>query len=856
MSEKELNLPASDETVDAILAEVLGSAGSSMAKRYSGDGPSIPERKVAEENPPQQPAQPSVAAPKNTVQAGASQNYDMSPEMLNEDYRAAAARYDVNGYRISAAQNAGYAPYAPYPAYPAYPVYPQPVAYAPYPAYPAYPAYPQPYAYPAYPTGYEAYAEYPAEQPQATPEQNAGQNAYAAAAGSRVVYDADWADGNRSNASQPAQAPVPVMQTANSGKPHVNPAFIDPLSSYEDDEEVPSPYTGSVSFADRHNARTLQQPQQNAPKKQGTDFFPAGFSATKNNAGAADGKTTHQNNAASDGEREAVFAGFSGDYEKTKHRSREWMMTDAELLDSREQRRREAEDALQALRQDLVEMPDTSRVVVGANEQPDDDTSRRKAEAQQIIAERFSQAAASEILYDSTENFERDAKNASLDDSDYTDSSDYDYDYNDYENGGETELYYNNPEANNTDVNNRPTAKKKGNKFTAFIRRNTPHKGQTKREFISCLVMDLALLILVGGLIFCGIYFVNYNETKKLSGDLQDSGIYEAGLAEKLTEVELEQLWTDLKTAYPDVDFPEGMNPDFAKLYAVNQDIAGWIEIEGADISTAILQADDNDYYLYRNLYNEQTKYGTPFVDYRNNMSSPGLSRNTIVYGHNTHDGLLFYNLTRYLQLSGYKAAPVFSVNTLFNGMTYWKVFAVTLSDSTTDEFEYLYTSFSNDTTFLSFIDDVRAHSMFDIPVDVVAGDNIITLYTCYQDLFKDGRLTVFARQVRAGEDLLVNTNEATVNSDCIYPNAYYGITYENSTSAVTGTTSADNTTQADATVAEDPTEAVIEDPTVDTEVATQDLVFIPGEAEDDEDDTQPPEDEGSIDKPFSNPAV
>ncbi len=838
MSEKDLNLPASDEAVDAILAEVLGTAGTSMAKRYSGDGASVPERKAVEETAPQQPEQqPSVAAPKNTVPTGSAQNYDMSPEMLNEDYRAAAARYDVNGYRISASQPAGYAPYPTYPAYPAYPVYPQPVAYAPYPTYPAYPAYPQPYAYPAYPTGYEGYAEYPAEQMQPTPEQNAGQDAYAAAAGSRVVYDADWADGKQPKAAkQPAQPAVPVMQAANSGKPHVNPAFIDPLSAYDDDEEELTPYTGSVSFADRHNTKANQPPAQ---KKQGTDFFPAGFSATKNNAGAADGKTTPQSQAAPDGERERIFEGFSDDYEKTKNRSREWMMTDAELLDSREQRRRDAEDALQAFRLAHSDKP--------ADTAADDEQRRRKAEAQQIIAERFAQAAAAEILYDSTERFEGDAvteaQDASGDDYDYGYNFNYDYDY---ENGGDGELYYNNPEESSPEVKKQPAEKKKkGNKFTAFIRRNVPHKGQTKREMISCIIMDLAFLVLIGGLIFCGIYLKNYLETKHKMPILEDT-IYEEGLADKLTEVELNQLWTDLKAAYPNIDYPDGMNPDFAKLYTVNQDVAGWVKIEGADISTVILQADDNDYYLYRDLYKDQTKYGTPFVDYRNNMSSPGLSRNTIVYGHNTHDGLLFYNLTRYLQLSGYKNAPVFSVNTLFNGMTYWKVFAVTLSDSTTDEFEYLYTNFTSDTSFLSFIDDIRAHSMFDIPVDVVAGDNIITLYTCYQDLFKDGRLTVFARQVRAGEDLLVDTSNATVNSDCIYPNAYYGITYENSTSAVTGTTAADSTAQEDTTVSGDVTQ-LPEDPTEGEENYGEEPEYIPGEPEYGEDETPSSEDNGSI---------
>lgn len=843
MSEKDLNLPATDEAVDAILAEVLGAAGSNMVKRYSGDGTSIPERKVEEEPAPQQPESSSAAFPKNTVSANTSQNtsqnYDMSPEMLNADYRAAAARYEVNGYRISASQQP-YAPYAPYPAYPAYPVYPQPVAYAPYPAYPAYPTYPQPYGYPAYPTGYEAYAEYPAEQPQQeTAEQHAGQNAYASAAGSRVVYDADWAEGKPPQATQPVQPSVPVMQAAGNGKPHVNPAFIDPLSSYDEDEEVPSPYAGSVSFADRHNAKAPAQ--QTA--KQGTDFFPAGFSAAKNNTDAANGKTTQQINAASVGEREKIFAGFSEDYEKTKNRSREWFMTDSELQDSREQRRREVEEALAQNVQDDTELQDADLFSEPLDEAAMEEQ-RRREEAQQIIAERFSNAAAADILYDSTQMFEKDAADTSHEEFPYGEASEYKY--NEFENGGESELYYNNPNAKEPDAAQPAKKAKKNGKFKAFIRRNIPHKGQTKREMISCIIMDLAFLVLIGGLIFCGIYLKNYLDEKDKMPVIEDT-IYEEDLINKLTEVELNQLWTDLKTAYPDVDFPDGLNPDFAKLYALNQDIAGWVKIDGADISTMVLQAEDNDYYLYRDFYKEDTKYGTPFVDYRNNMNSPGLSRNTIIYGHNTHDGLLFYNLTRYLQLSGYKNAPVISMNTLFNGMTYWKIFAVTLSDSSTDEFEYLYTQFTNENTFLSFIDDVRAHSMYDIDVDVVAGDNILTLYTCYQNLFEDGRLTIFARQVRAGEDLIVNTSGASVNSDCLYPDAYYGITYESATSSVSsaGTTSgnewqADTTTQAADPEADDENGTDYYNPWGDYTGwgdSDDEQEFIPGEPEYEEND-------------------
>ena len=797
MSEKDTLLPKNDDNIDAILQEVLGKDGAHLMKRYSTESDSVPfsKRKEQAAQTEEKPPEPPVSAPKNTVQS------EQSPELLEADYRAAAAKYEVNGYRFSAPQS-----YSPYPPYPPYPAYPQPYGYAPYPAYPAYPQ--QPYGYAPYPAGYEYYDPYqPAQQP-AAPEQSSEQNPYAAAAGSRVVYDADWgADGN-SRSQTPPQPSVPIMQQPQGGgKPRVNPAFIDPLSA--DEEDIP-PYAenGSVPFADRTKNKM--------PKNTGPDFFPAGFSAAKNNTAAANGKTAPRMNATAAADEESVFAGFSEDYKKSTEKKMSWLLSDEELQEQKEKRRRKAEKQLLQLQD---ENQNAEGYPMGDAEQVDDEQARRRMEAQAIIAERFTAAAeqsSASAAYGQapvpSAYAQASKKNERASDfpPDKNDASpeQYKLHHREYEAGasancgnelyadtdenddigdniykGESDLYYNNP--NNEpieDVEVLNEKETKGGKFAAFIRRNTPHKGQTRREFISCLIMDLAFVVLLGGLIFCGIYFNNYQKTRQNDENIEN--IY-VGNSNTMSDVQLEQLWADLRAAYPDIEFPEGLNPDLARLYAVNQDVVGWLEIPNIDLSTVILQADDNDYYLYRDIYKESTKYGTPFVDYRDQMNSTTLSRNTIVYGHNTHDGLKFYNLTRYMELSGYKNAPIVQLNTLFSGMTYWKVFAVTLSDSNTDEFEYLYTSFSSESTFLSYIDNIRAHSMFDIDVDVAAGDNILTLYTCFQNYFAGGRLTVFARQVRAGESNEVNTANASVNGDCLYPDAYYGISYDEPTSII-----------------------------------------------------------------------
>lgn len=766
MSEQGTQIPPADDNIDAILAEVLGTEGAHLAKRYSGDGASIPAKPKQEEPaaPVAAPVETPVAAPKNTAPT------DPTPEQISEDYRSAAARYEVNGYRISAPQAPYpvYQPYAPYPAYPqpmaypTYPVYPQPVAY------PAYPAYGQPYGYTQYPTGYEYYGEYPPAQQPAQPEQpqQTETSPYAAAAGSRVVYDADWANGapaaqppaQQPPVQQPAQPSVPVLQQEASGKPYVNPAFIDPLSADEDDGGA-----SDVAFTDRKKSKA---PQGGKP-----DFFPEGFSAAKNNAAVANGKTTPTVSATADSEQESALAAFSDDYDKTVGRQQTWMMTDEELQAMREQKKQASQqESVPVADEQEADVQDASVTADSIPLTPEEEeAAQRRAEAEQIIAERFTPQD-DPVPDDQPQDESSDGFLPVAEQFDTTQDE------------GESDLYYNTPNEEEAPAVQAEEVKK-GGKFAAFIRRNTPHKGQTKREFISCLIMDLAFVVLIGGLIFCGIYFGNYQ--KDINNDEQLGSIYEPDSIGNMSSVELDDLWSDIRAAYPDIDFPEGLNPEMAKLYAVNQDVVGWLSIDNLDLETVVLQANDNDYYLYRNTQKESTKYGTPFADYRNDFESGTLSRQTIIYGHNTHDGLKFHNLTQYMKLEAYKKAPVISLNTIFNGQTSWKIFAICLSDATSYEFDYLYTSFSSESSFSSFVKTLRAHSMYDIDVDVQAGDNLLLLYTCYQNIYKNGRLLVFARQVRPGEDASVNTANATVNRDCIYPAAYYGEEEEPSTTAI-----------------------------------------------------------------------
>ena len=60
-----------------------------------------------------------------------------------------------------------------------------------------------------------------------------------------------------------------------------------------------------------------------------------------------------------------------------------------------------------------------------------------------------------------------------------------------------------------------------------------------------------------------------------------------------------ESAWADIRAKYPNVNFPEGMNPAYAALYAANQEMVGWLKIPNMKyIDFPIVQGKDNDKYL------------------------------------------------------------------------------------------------------------------------------------------------------------------------------------------------------------------------------------------------------------------
>lgn len=83
--------------------------------------------------------------------------------------------------------------------------------------------------------------------------------------------------------------------------------------------------------------------------------------------------------------------------------------------------------------------------------------------------------------------------------------------------------------------------------------------------------------------------------------------------------------------------------PSFDELREVNDDVIGWITIDGTNVDYPVLQGNTNLEYMNKDVYGDFSLAGSIFLDIRN---SPDFSDNySLIYGHNMDDHLMFGDL-------------------------------------------------------------------------------------------------------------------------------------------------------------------------------------------------------------------
>ncbi len=294
--------------------------------------------------------------------------------------------------------------------------------------------------------------------------------------------------------------------------------------------------------------------------------------------------------------------------------------------------------------------------------------------------------------------------------------------------------------------------KKKLPWYKKILRMMVPTKKDSTVDKARKIIFDLAILVFIGS---C-TYLVNYY------GESDRNAKFYDGIAGMLGKGEVSE------------NYPRAYLTKFASLWEMNEDIIGWLTIDGTQVNYPVVQTDDNDYYLHKDFSKADNKHGIPFADCRVDISIP--STNIPIYSHNMKDGQMFGELINYQDLNYYKQHPVINFDSLYEEGKY-KIVGMFIASTLPEHapnFEYHnFIQASSDEELMNFANDVLARSLIITGVDIQPGDQLITLSTCTYD-FKEARFAIVARRVREGESETVDTSAAKINPNPVMPKAWY----------------------------------------------------------------------------------
>lgn len=252
-------------------------------------------------------------------------------------------------------------------------------------------------------------------------------------------------------------------------------------------------------------------------------------------------------------------------------------------------------------------------------------------------------------------------------------------------------------------------------------------------KWIRCLIMGVAVAILAFSTYKISMYYADEYRNKEQYNELRD--IYYK--TEPKTEPETEPIHqTKVKQSITEPVHSKDesavvkekeyvVQERFASLVEMNEDIVGWLKIEGTVIDYPVVQADDNDFYLYRDVTRKDNVNGSIFMDYRNRIKED--DHHTILYGHNMKNKSMFSSLLNYESKWYFENHSMIEFDTIYqNGK--WQVFSAYFTDENHD---YIRTEFSGTDDYRTFLDDIKGRSLHSTDVEVTENDIILTLSTC-----------------------------------------------------------------------------------------------------------------------------
>lgn len=311
-----------------------------------------------------------------------------------------------------------------------------------------------------------------------------------------------------------------------------------------------------------------------------------------------------------------------------------------------------------------------------------------------------------------------------------------------------------------------------------------PQKGDSGGEVARKCIFLFSSTVFLVCVVLIVLYFIDIMRADQMYDDI--------GTAYHSANVQVTTAQTEAPQAAETQTTTEktySLLPGAEELLAVNEEIVGWVSIDGTKVDYPVVQhLDDepgNEYYLYRNIQKEDSKPGSIFLDFRCTFDRVGAdgtleepnSDNLILYGHNMRDESMFGTLKYYRTDESYYAQhPVITLNSNYETYQYaiFGYFIADAEDTTDTRFEYWNAiDFADETEFYDYVNEVKRRTLRITNVDVEYGDSLLTLSTC-NNAFDTARLVIVARRVREGEDPYARVAGSIPNPNIKWPNVYY----------------------------------------------------------------------------------
>jgi len=239
------------------------------------------------------------------------------------------------------------------------------------------------------------------------------------------------------------------------------------------------------------------------------------------------------------------------------------------------------------------------------------------------------------------------------------------------------------------------------------------------------------VIAIVAGIVAFGaiLYMIVHNMSLKEQNDNYEE-LRQTEMLE-ITETETEtEIIVETETETEEIITCEAVY-DFDELHETNEDIYAWITVPGTLVDYPVVQSEEDNYYLERNLDHSKGYPGCIYTNKCNVKTFDDL--HTVLYGHNMKNDTMFGSLHDYEDIDNFNENRTILVYTEEKRLTYEIYAAVKFSDTYIPAVYGMNSEAGNEQFLQEVLNYAEKYSSVShiADMEVTSEDKLITLSTC-----------------------------------------------------------------------------------------------------------------------------